>query len=323
MSRHRKQLLALCGLLALWGGGTMLMVLNAQETKKPDPQETKKPDPQETKKPSADEQAIRQAAADYAEAFTKRDVEKLLVHWDPDAEFIDESGKITQGREAITALLRKNLGGLKGCKMTIDVKSVRFITPDVAIQDGQATLVKPDDTDSTPFTAVWVKKDSQWKVKSLRDLPESEEPAPVTAADRLKGMEWIIGEWQSVDTTPEVHLTCHWALNRSFVLFDYRIKEDKQESTTTMRIGWDPINGQFHSWYFDSAGGFGEGLWTQDGTTWVSDSTGVLPDGRLGTARYIVRFVNHESWQWLARNRMVDGRPLADVDVRLVRKTNK
>jgi uncharacterized protein (TIGR02246 family) len=284
----------------------MLMFLNAQESRKPSP----------------DEQAIRQAVAAYAEAFTKGNLEQLLVHWDPDAEYIDHSGKVTQGREAIAALLRKNLGDLKGCKFAIDVKPLRLITPQVALQDGKVTLVKPDDTVTTPYTAVWVKKDSQWRLRSVRDLSDTEAAAPVSAADRLKGLEWIIGEWQSVDTTPEVHLNCHWAANKSFVLFDYTIRQDKQESTTTMRIGWDPINQQFRSWYFDSAGGYGEGLWTQDGSSWVSDTAGVLPDGRLGTARYIARFLDHKSWQWQGRNRIVDGRPLADVDVRLVRKTN-
>src|SRR6516225_3159366 len=110
MSRHRKQLLALGGLLGLWGGGAMLMFLNAQESRQPSP----------------DEQAIRQAVAAYAEAFTKGDLDQILVHWDPDAEYIDESGKITQGRKAIAALLRKNLSGLKGCKLAIDIKSVRL-----------------------------------------------------------------------------------------------------------------------------------------------------------------------------------------------------
>jgi hypothetical protein len=50
--------------------------------------------------------------------------------------------------------------------------------------------------------------------------------------------------------------------------------------------------------------------------------TGVLPDARIGTARYIVRFVDEKTWQWQARNRAVDGRPLADVDVRFIRKAN-
>jgi uncharacterized protein (TIGR02246 family) len=216
-------------------GGAMLMFLNAQESKKP----------------SQDEHAIRQAVAAYADAFTKGDVEKLLAHWDPDAEYIDESGKVTQGREAIAALLRKNLGDLKAFKLELDTKSVRLITPEVALEDGQATLAKPDNTASTPYTAVWVKKDGQWKLRSIRDLPDTNEPGPMTAADRLKGMEWIMGEWQSADATPEVHLNCHWALNKSFVLFDYRIKAGKEETETTMRIGWDPVNEHFHSWYFD------------------------------------------------------------------------
>jgi uncharacterized protein (TIGR02246 family) len=284
----------------------MLMFLNAEEPRKP----------------SAEEEAIRQAVAAYAQAFTKGHLDQLLMHWHPDAEYIDESGKVTQGRDAIAALLRKNIADLKGCKLAIDIKSIRLITQDVALQDGQATLVKPDETITTPYTAVWVKKDSHWLLRSLRDLPETAEPAPVTAADRLKGLEWIIGEWQSVDASPEVHLTCHWAANKTFVLFDYRIKEGKQDSTTTMRMGWDPVNEEFRSWYFDSAGGYGEGWWTQDGNHWVSETVGVLPDGRIGTARHIVRFGDSKTWEWQSRNREVDGRPLADVDVRLVRKTN-
>lgn len=306
MSGHRRLLLILGGLLALWGGGAMLMFLHAQESRQSSP----------------DEKAIRQAVTAYAEAFTRGNLEQLLVLWDPDAEYIDDSGRVTQGRKAIADLLRKNLSGLKGCKLAIDLKSVRLITPEVALLDGQATLAKSDETAITPFTAVCVKKDALWRLRSLRDLSDNEASAPLTPAERLKNMEWIIGEWQSVDATPEVHLNCHWTLNKSFILFDYRIKEGKQESTTTMRIGWDPVNGQFHSWYFDSAGGFGEGLWTQDGNSWVSETVGVLPDGRMGTARYIARFLDHKSWQWQARNRVVDGRPLADVDVRLVRKTN-
>ena len=306
MSRHRGALLALVALLALLSGGAVLKSLSGQESKKA----------------SGDEQAIRQAVAAYADAFTKGDLEQLLGHWDPDAEYIDESGKVTQGREAIARLLRDNLGGLKGCKLSMDTKSVRLMTPEVALEDGQATLTKPNETETTPYTAVWVKKDGQWKLRSIRDLPDADEPAPVTLADRLKRMEWIIGEWQSAEANPEVHLTCRWALQRSFILFDYRIKTAKEESSTTMRIGWDPVNEQFRSWYFDSAGGYGEGWWTQEGNAWVSDTIGVLPDARVGTARYIARFVDDKTWQWQSRNRVVDGRPLADVDVRFVRKTN-
>jgi len=49
--------------------------------------------------------------------------------------------------------------------------------------------------------------------------------------------------------------------------------------------------------------------------------TDMLPDGRLGEAKHIVRPIDHNSWTWLARDRMVDGRPLADMEVRFVRKS--
>jgi len=78
MSRRRRPLVALAALLALLVGGAMLKSLTAQESKKP----------------SEDEQAIRQAVAAYADAFTKGDLDKLVVHLDADAEHIDESGKV-------------------------------------------------------------------------------------------------------------------------------------------------------------------------------------------------------------------------------------
>jgi tetratricopeptide (TPR) repeat protein len=53
---------------------------------------------------SPDEKAIRQLAADYVKAFRKGDVDAVLTFWDVDAEFIDEDGKITKGREAVGAL---------------------------------------------------------------------------------------------------------------------------------------------------------------------------------------------------------------------------
>src|SRR5262249_35843946 len=50
---------------------------------------------------AADVQAIKKAGAAYTAAFEKGDIEGLLSHWAPDAEYIDETGKTIQGREAI------------------------------------------------------------------------------------------------------------------------------------------------------------------------------------------------------------------------------
>src|SRR4051794_24426863 len=74
---------------------------------------------QDATKNSPDRQAIGQAAAAYVAAFEKGDIDNIVAHWATDAEYIDESGKITQGRDAIAAMLRKNFKNIKGYKLDL------------------------------------------------------------------------------------------------------------------------------------------------------------------------------------------------------------
>jgi uncharacterized protein (TIGR02246 family) len=278
---------------------------------------------QDPLKDSPDRQAIGQAATAYIAAFEKGDIDALVAQWAPDAEYIDESGKITQGRAAIAAMLRQNFKNLKGYKLGLQTTAFRFITPDVALADGKATLTSPEGGEErTPYSSVWVKKDGAWKLRSLRDLPDNDEK-PSTLADRLKPFTWLLGDWVSKEKNPEIDLTCRWSPGKSFILLDYRVKTGDQTETATQRIGWDPGNEQFRSWYFDSAGGFGEGVWEEGDDHWVGDMTSMLPDGRLGTAKNIIRQVDANSWTFQAHDRLVDGRPLSNMDVIFVRKAVK
>jgi uncharacterized protein (TIGR02246 family) len=268
--------------------------------------------------------AIKQAATAYSSAFEKGDMDELLSHWSPDAEYIDESGKVTQGHEAIAAMIRKNLENLKGHKLKLDGKGLRFVTADVAMVDGKATLVSPEGKeDVTPFAAVWVKNGGKWRVRSLRDLAEDEAKKPVTSADHLKLLEPLFGNWTCADKGKNVQVHCGWTLNKSFVLVKYTIKSGSEESTTVQQLGWDPVNQQIHSWYFDSVGGFGEATCTQAGDGIVSEASGVLPDGRVGTATNRLHMIDDKSFVYQSRNRTVDGRPLADIDMNFVRSAGK
>jgi uncharacterized protein (TIGR02246 family) len=272
---------------------------------------------------TADRQAIHQAAMAYSAAFESGGVDKLLSYWAPDAEYIDESGKITQGHEAIASMIKKNHEGLKGYKLKLQGTGLRFVTDDVALADGKATLISPQGKeDVTPFTAVWVKKDGKWLVRSLRDLGDLD-VKPNTPADHLKPLEPLLGEWTCADKGKNVAVHCRRVLNGSFILVDYTIRNGKEESSTTQRFGWDPVNQQIHSWYFDSTGGFGEATCTVAGDGLVSESSGVLPDGRVGTAVDRITFPDDKSFVFQARNRAVDGRPLGDLDLRFVRSTKE
>src|SRR5262249_10534131 len=52
----------------------------------------------------ADEAAVRKAVADYVAALNAGDLNAILSFWAPDADYIDESGRLTRGRDAVAAL---------------------------------------------------------------------------------------------------------------------------------------------------------------------------------------------------------------------------
>jgi uncharacterized protein (TIGR02246 family) len=271
-----------------------------------------------------DIQAIKQAAIAYSAAFEKGDINELLSHWSPEAEYIDESGKVTQGHDAIAAMIRKNFENMKGYKLKLEGKGLRFVTADVAMVDGKATLVGPEGKeDVTPFAAVWVKSGGKWRVRSLRDLGDEDAKEPASATDHLKLLEPLLGDWSCADKGKNVQVHCGWTLNKSFVLVHYTIKSGSEESATVQQFGWDPVNQQIHSWYFDSTGGFGEATCSQAGDGIVSEASGVLPDGRVGTAINRLHMIDDKSFVYQSRNRTVDGRPLADIDMNFVRSAGK
>src|SRR5262245_20316511 len=53
---------------------------------------------------SEDEIAIGKAVADYSAAFAKGDVAAVVGTWTPDAEFIDDDGKVYRGRETLNKI---------------------------------------------------------------------------------------------------------------------------------------------------------------------------------------------------------------------------
>jgi uncharacterized protein (TIGR02246 family) len=273
--------------------------------------------------PSADEQSIRQAVANYAAALTKADLATIAAYWTPDAQYTDENGATHKGRDAIVALFRKGLEAAKGTKYQLRTTSLRFIRPDVALQDGQSDATAADgSTDRSKFTAVWVKTGGRWQVSSAHDLPD--EPAtPADAAHALKGLEWLAGEWVSEDKTAPVTMTCKPTLNKSFFVQEFTLPEKSGGTTVLQWFGFDPAAESLRSWVFDSKGGTAGGLWDRDGHTWVGEMAGVLPDGRTGTTRLRMKFINDNTFLWESTDRVIDEQPVPDSSVKYVRKTPK
>jgi uncharacterized protein (TIGR02246 family) len=266
-------------------------------------------------KPASDEEAaIRKGVAQYADAYNKQNFDEAGKHWSADAEYINDEGKATKGRDAIVELFKKGRVATKGYSLKVDVQSVRVLKSDVALEDGTVTIAAPDGTtDKTRFSAVLVKSDGKWQMTRVQDVApvaETVEPTPYT---RLKQLEWLVGRWEDEDKQADIQMTCHWGPGKSYLIHEYTIKRPNQEPLAiTQRIGWDPANNQVRSWIFDSKGGFSDGTWQRDGNKWEVAVTGVLPDARTASARQVWSFVDDNHFKWQALDRSIDSQPLAD-----------
>ncbi|HXY37959.1 MAG TPA: SgcJ/EcaC family oxidoreductase [Planctomycetaceae bacterium] len=264
-----------------------------------------------------DENAIRKDVEAYSEAYGKGDIEAVGQHWTPDAEYINDEGKITKGRDAIVALFKKGRVARKGYGFKATLQNVRFIKPDVALADGTTTLAAPDgSSESTRFVAVAVKAAGAWRLSRVQDLASSNENEEISPRTRLKQLEWLVGQWEDEGKDAHIQMTCHWAPGNSFLIQEYKIHRPGGEILEiSQRVGWDPSNDRLRSWIFDSRGGFSEGVWERKGNQWNVAVMGVLPDGHRASARQAWTFVDNDHFKWQALDRQVDSRPLTDTIV--------
>src|SRR3984957_17808971 len=118
-----------------------------------------------------EEAGLLKRAEAFVEAFHKGDAKAVAAFWTTDGDYTDLTGKRLTGREEIeksfTAFFTEN----KGAKVRIEIESLRFITPEVAIEDGMTAVLSPDGgpPSRAKYTIVNVKKDGQWQIGSVRE----------------------------------------------------------------------------------------------------------------------------------------------------------
>jgi uncharacterized protein (TIGR02246 family) len=174
------------------------------------------------KSTAGDEEAIRKAMAAYSAAYNKGDLDGIMALWSPEGEFISEDGKVTRGKEALSALFQKGFTDNKGSTIKLTSKSIRFLKPDVAIQDAVVQLTSPDKpADNGPYTTFWTKTDGKWLLASVRDLPGDAPPGGPSNYDNLKQLEWLVGDWTSEGKNTPVDMSCKWDKNQNFLYMEH------------------------------------------------------------------------------------------------------
>src|SRR5262249_46143136 len=140
-----------------------------------------------------EEAALQKKAEAFVEAFHKGDAKALAAFWAPEGDYTDQAGNHFRGRAAIEKAFQGLFADHKGLKVRIESLSLRFLTPDVAIEDGTSEVFSPDGSPPSRarFTIVHVKKDGQWHLGSVRDAAF----APPSNYEHLRALEWAVGEW--------------------------------------------------------------------------------------------------------------------------------
>jgi uncharacterized protein (TIGR02246 family) len=268
---------------------------------------------------------VRKANADYAAALAAGNLDAVMAFWAADADYVDETGKQTQGSDKIAALFRKSLPETKEAKVNIRIHSLKFLRPEICLEDGTVEKTLATGTkESGRFAIVWTKAGDKWLISSVRDLPTEVTDAPSVAATYLNELGWLVGEWADDSPKADVTVKVSWATNKAFLVMDYVIKQpDADPLEVSVRVGWDARAGRIRSWVFDSTGGFAEAYWRKDGKRWVVGTSGVLPDGGTGGATNVYEFVDENTFVWRSTERDVDGQPLPDAEVKFVRKNAK
>ena len=261
-----------------------------------------------------DEKAIAALVAAFTKAFNAGDAAAAAATYTEEALVVDEQGERTEGRAAIRDQFAASFADSPGSTIAIQVDSLRFLGPETALEEGRTTIT-PAGAGGAPeitrFTVVYVKHDGHWLQSAVRDEPAHD----LTPHDRLKELEWLVGDWvnesqDAVVTPPASGPTTATSWSASS-----RMKTRGQPVLSgTQRIGWDPLKRQFKTWIFDSEGGHGEGYWTRNGDQWVIKVEGVRQDGQPASATNIITRLGKDRASWQSVDRTLGGAAVPGID---------
>ena len=268
---------------------------------------------------SADQNAIEESAKQYVDAFNRRDAVAISKLFGDDGELVESDGTRFSGREEIVAAYQEVFEQSPDAKLSLSVTSVRFVTADVAVEEGVTTFY-PDGITATvesKYRAAHVQRDGQWMIAAVRAI----ENEILTPFEHLRELQWMVGDWLDESREYLVVNQVRWAPNRAFLLREFTIKRGGDDLLKgTQRIGWDAASKSFRSWTFDSEGGFVEGTWTRVGDGFVVRSAGVLQDGTNVSGTTRMDRLSDDRCRWFMFDRLRGAEIVPDAKIVMVRK---
>jgi len=268
---------------------------------------------------SPDEQQIRKGVEAFVEQYNAHNADAIAAMFSADARMVFRDGTEVNGRDEIKATFAETFTDRPKTAISVVVDSIRFLTRDVAVEEGSTTMFPDGETLTSRdhYTVLHLRKDGQWQMQSVRVFEEES----LSAYGELAPLEWLIGEWIDEGKDEDVFAKFSWAENKSFLLEEFQVvRSGEVVLKGSQRIGWDPQTKQIRSWTFDSAGGFGEGMWTSVGDEWICKAKGVQPDGTTASATRRLTRADQDRVIWTSIDRLLGDEELPDLAVTMVRK---
>jgi len=260
-----------------------------------------------------DEKAIRATAEAFIKSYNSGNAKALAALFAPDSEVIDEYGDRIVGPDRIEEEYSGLFESSPKSNLELTVESLRFLGADTAKEEGRVRVQSADGGPSSVrrYVVFYVKRDGKWQYSCVRE----DHDITLSPRERLESLQWLVGDWLDESGDAVVHVHSDWSKDGNFMLRDFTVHvQGKPAMTVSERIGWDSLSRQIKSWVFDSSGGYGEGLWTQDATRWIIKSTGVLADGRVAAATHVIARMNNYTYRWASLERTVGGRVVPDTE---------
>src|SRR5262249_50278197 len=154
-----------------------------------------------------------------------------------DGSCTDETGQTLKVQE----LIEKNAAGKSSARpqFTINNSTIRFLTGDVAVEEGDCETTAVDGSLPTDghYAALWVRQSGRWKLDSLHETRIHAE----AAGDALSALELLVGEWTGQVDKSTLKISAKWGPNKKFLRRTFSTGSGGQPSFSgSQEIGWDP-----------------------------------------------------------------------------------
>ena len=193
----------------------------------------------EADRQAADEAAIRKAVESYVAAFNKGmpRLWRRCGRPKPSTRIRSAASRSSAARRS-----KNSLPGFsprrRSIKLEAKTDSIRFVSPNVAVEQGTAKVIRPDQApEESEYTAVYVKRDGQWL---LDRVTEEDVPVVTSHYEQLKDLEWMIGRWVDQDDEATVVTECNWTKNNNFMTRSFTIqirRPDRHGRDADHRLG--------------------------------------------------------------------------------------